>query len=665
MTETAHERVLRVLAAAGDAGVAPGDLPRLAGLDERASRRAVHRLIERGLARRDGLRGRIYATPAGIEAAQPDAKAEHLLEHPARSDPPNVSGDVPHAPEPDNGLRLADLDQALAPLPSPHRALTRLLVCTVIARRHLRQARPSGWLGGIATGPTGTGKTLIAYTVCQVTGTDPADAVRLTGAESDRSLWGRRAQQPGGRWAIVPAGVLGLPFLVLDELDKCPPALRQAVCRLLQGEARVPAEGTVLDVAPAVYATLNGPPAESVHEAYQRRAVILDTAPLSLDRADLARVARTVMAPGYLPRLPIGHLGPPATALPADVMALMQATLDLCLTPVGEALVNLRGLELAALGYAAAAGSGDVDTAADAAVADYLECAFTTGAADPARLHRHPSGQHEPEPAPHPGRPDSHADKIAAIGVAGTLRRKAARMTRDLIEAVRKAPADWQDEAGGVIDQLRELQGELQQARSRSTVEKIGPDTANVLQHAEALAGRARAQAAADAARDAAAWTAEVMDAERDRRAQLQAAAQPAAIEARPPTRAAAWDAYMRQVQATMRPPPSIANLRAGSGGRPSAAASTAGGLRFQPAWTVPASAQPARGQREASRRRPPAPSRPSVTAMLMAAAARRATAPAQDTTVMDTLRELSQRRADAGLPPPTDREIAALYSRP
>lgn len=81
-------------------------------------------------------------------------------------------------PAPDNGVRLADLDQALAPLPGPHRALTRLLVCTVIARRHLRQARPSGWLAGIAAGPTGTGKTLIGSVVCQVTGTDPAAAVR-------------------------------------------------------------------------------------------------------------------------------------------------------------------------------------------------------------------------------------------------------------------------------------------------------------------------------------------------------------------------------------------------------------------------------------------------------------------------------------------------------
>ena len=50
---------------------------------------------------------------------------------------------------------------------------------------------------------------------------------------------------------------------------------------------------------------------------------------------------------------------------------------------------------------------------------------------------------------------------------------------------------------------------------------------------------------------------------------------------------------------------------------------------------------------------------------MLIAAVAQRATAPARDTTVMDTLRALTQRRADAGLPPLTDREIAALYSRP
>ena len=105
----------------------------------------------------------------------------------------------------------------------------------------------------------------------------------------------------------------------------------------------------------------------------------------------------------------------------------MQATLGLCPTPAGQALVNLRGLELAALGYAAAAGTADLGAAADVAVADYLECAFTTGAADRARLHRHASGP--PKPAPQTAPADSHADKIAAIGVAGTLRRKAARLT--------------------------------------------------------------------------------------------------------------------------------------------------------------------------------------------------------------------------------------------
>jgi hypothetical protein len=476
--------------------------------------------------------------------------------------------------------------------------------------------------------------------------------VRLTGAESDRSLWGRRAQQPGGAWALVPAGALGLPFLVLDELDKCPPALRQAVCRLLHGEARVPAESTVLDIAPAVYATLNGPPADSVHEAYQRRAVTLDTAPLGLDRAALACAARTVLAPGHLPRLPVGHLAPPATALPADALAVMQATLDLCLTPAGHALVNLRGLELAALGYAAAAGTADLGAAADAAVADCLECAFTTGAADPARLHRHASGPPQPEPAPPASRPDSHANKIAAIGVAGTLRRKAARLTRDLAEAVRDAPAGWQDEAGGVIDQLRELQGELQRARSRAAVEEIGPDTIKALEHAEALASQARARAAAGAARDAAAWTAEVMNAERDRRAQLQAASQSAAIEGPP---------------AAHRPPPDpheiLARYRRSNipRGQPPAPAIPGSLFPLQPAWSVLASTRPPRSQQAP----PPAPARPSVSAMLIAAVAQRATAPARDTTVMDTLRALTQRRADAGLPPLTDREIAALYSRP
>jgi Resolvase, N terminal domain len=64
MTRTAYDRVLQVLAAAGAAGVAPGELGTLAGVTDH--RRPVRKLIGRGLARRDGSHGRVYATAGPI-----------------------------------------------------------------------------------------------------------------------------------------------------------------------------------------------------------------------------------------------------------------------------------------------------------------------------------------------------------------------------------------------------------------------------------------------------------------------------------------------------------------------------------------------------------------------------------------------------------------------
>jgi hypothetical protein len=357
----AEESVIAALAGAGELGLSPAELQVRTGLAERTQRWAVNRLMEAGLVGRQGERGRLFLTQAGMA---------------------QTGSATPEAPV---GSPAAALDAALGLLPAETlRAFVRLLVSVVVARHHLHEARPSGWLSAIACGPTGTGKTLAGAIVCRVLGLNPALHIRLVGSETERSLWGRREQVPGGGWAFRPSPALGLPFLGLDELDKAPAELRVATLKLLQGEARVPAEDGVVEVLPAVLATTNASPA-SIRSEYQRRAVVLGTSALQPLLADMDVAAGRILAPGRLPALDLGRLRPPSSELPEADLRAMRELLKTALTEDGWVLCGLRGLELAALGRAAVWGLGTSDAAVGTAT-DYLACAWTVGEVLPERL---------------------------------------------------------------------------------------------------------------------------------------------------------------------------------------------------------------------------------------------------------------------------------------
>jgi hypothetical protein len=223
------------------------------------------------------------------------------------------------------------VDAATAPLPELLRAMIRLLVCAVIDRRH---APGDGHLGGIAAGDndTRTGKTLIACAVCAAFGLDPVAHIREVAKQTEPSLWGRRAATTGGRYVLVPADVLCYRFLALDELDKAKGGLRDAALRLLQGDARIPAEGQVVEVAPAVYATSNGGLAV-IPASYRCRSVCLDTTGFEPVPYTAARAVL-----GAMPRLPLAHLAP-APGLPAATLDAMGEVLQVCLTGEGLAAV--------------------------------------------------------------------------------------------------------------------------------------------------------------------------------------------------------------------------------------------------------------------------------------------------------------------------------------
>jgi len=377
---TADAAVLRALLGTGDMGLAPSALAARCAMDPRRMQRAVQRLAAKGLVARRSARGAIMLTAGGtaqaLSLAPPSDRAPRTATPAAAAaDGRSVAAGAL------SGTPLAALDTAIAILPAEAlRAFVRLMASTTVARYHLRAARASGWLAGIACGPTGTGKTLAARILCRSFGLDEATTIRLVESETERSLWGRR-EQDGGTWIIASAAVLDYPFVVLDEIDKAPSDLRTAVLKLLQGETRVPGEGDqVLAVAPAVLAITNGGPV-SIRAEYRRRAVVVDTTPLLPVLGDLDQVARRILTPGTLAGIDLGTAVPPLAELDGDSLAVMRTLLRQVLSDAAWRECDRQGVELAALGRLAL-GCWDPETAALATVVDYAACAWTTGQVD-------------------------------------------------------------------------------------------------------------------------------------------------------------------------------------------------------------------------------------------------------------------------------------------
>jgi hypothetical protein len=561
-------------------------------------------------------------------------------------------------PEPDNGVRLAGVDAATGPLHPALRAMARLMLSAACARHHLREARPGGHLSGIAAGPTQRGKTLAAAIICTALGLGEVTGIRQAGRETELSLWGRRIQEPGGRYVLVPSHVLALPFVALDELDKATGPLLRAALRLLQGDAKIDAEGQAVDVAPAAYATSNAG-LGVLPESYRRRSACLDAAGLPEVSSVLARQILV-----RVPRLVLGHLAPPAAELPAAVLERMEGALRAGLTAAGWPLCDVRALELAALGRAGLTGDGDLPGAALSTVVDYLELAVTTGEAHPdwmARLDawaggkpaQHPgsgsAGEHDSGPAEQAA--DAYWHQVEAVGMAGTIGHRLARAVEDLRGAgeLPGVPAGMLDEAAGIRQMAqRLLRPDLRKVRDVPGLAVMLPTAQRVTGLADQLAGRMRACAADELAAGYAREHEAAIANELHRRHML-AVTEPAAIEARPAARRPAPPSadqtlarYWRSTRPSGQPPPTVIPGTV---------------LPLQPTWTVPASARGTAAQQP-----PRVPAGPSAAAILAARRAAQPTLPASDTSVADALTALTRTREAAGLPGPTSSEIAQLY---
>jgi hypothetical protein len=511
-------RVLHAVAAAGADGVTSSETVAVTGLAERTVRDVIARLVAQRLAVRATSR-RVVATPAG----QAEAGAG-----------------LP-------GLAMtAALDAALDLLPAePMKAFVRLLLSGVVARHHLRwqllaaTGSVDGFASFVAAGPTKTGKTAMAKLVCQAFGLIEAQAIRTAIAETEKSLWARRAPQPGGGYRLEPSDTLGRPFLCIDEFDKAPAELRSHLVLLAQGDALAAGEGDqLLEVAPTALFCLNGS-ADFVHEAYRRRSVVLDLNPLLPLLGDVHRAWRLLLG-GAVPRLQLDWLAPPGPELADAERELLLDGLRQGLTEPGWRWADERAIERLALGRAGLTGS-DPAAAAAATVADYLSCARTVGEARPglpAVLAARLAGSSSLLPVPVRAEAElaqranasqrRQAEEIALVAV----RAARAEQLHQAEISLRQVPVKDRPPAAGLRAALREFRTRIQAQRSAAGLEEVWELAEPVLAQVEALAERIaaereqgrleRARQADEAARTRAAEAAHRRrwaQAERDRRA--------------------------------------------------------------------------------------------------------------------------------------------------
>jgi hypothetical protein len=274
----------------------------------------------------------------------------------------------------------AVLDRVLDGWPPEHHAFITLLVCSTIARHHLGTLYPSGHLGFIAIGETGTGKTSPGLFACHLFGFDAVDHTLQLPAETGGSVLGRREQVPGcPGYRLVTNPAADLPFVLLDEFDKADGPTQRRTWPYMLGEREVKTEGDRHVLRPTPLLTLNPPQRGDRYAALQpatrKRCVVLDTGWMRGRGAELGRMLRTFYeAADPRDRLALDRLKPPQRLAPEAVQVLEQLAAGTTLTEAGrEEFPGVRSLELAALGRCALLGpQADHVGAAVQTVIDYL-----------------------------------------------------------------------------------------------------------------------------------------------------------------------------------------------------------------------------------------------------------------------------------------------------
>jgi DNA-binding transcriptional ArsR family regulator len=345
-----EENAAAILAEVGARRTASAaEIGRAVGVSERRVRDHLYRLAAAGLVERSGTRWR--TTSQGSARAGPTVSAR-------------------------------DVAATLDLLPSEaHRALARLALSAVVARRARERDGVTGWPSFGLWGPPGTAKTTVGRLLARLLGLSEPETVRVASDLDRAELLGRRVPDGSGGYRFAPAALLGRPLVCLDELDKVRGDARGDALRLLQGDSALVLEREHLVVAATVVVTLNAghDPRDVLPADRLRRMVHVSTA--GVPEAACRKAARRLFDEGSMPVLDLDRLDVPA-GVGAEVAGFFDEVVVRSLLPGARPLYPGHALTLIVPGRMALHGA-DEGAAAEAVAADFLTCAATWGGALP------------------------------------------------------------------------------------------------------------------------------------------------------------------------------------------------------------------------------------------------------------------------------------------
>ncbi len=265
-----------------------------------------------------------------------------------------------------------------------HRALFRLALAGVVAKKHLWKSFRGGWAYFCIAGKTKRFKSALGAVLCKVLYGPEADFhLYSLQSASERELLGRRHVQKGGEVKLAQSPIWKEDFIVLDELDKCrDEAVRRMVLFFCDGRSRFPVEGELVENHVTPFITLNhaGDLKEKLGEPYLRRGIVLniDSYGDELDGIELR--AHEIFAKAEKVRLDLERLCVERAEITKEDRAFLHRLAHDHLNEEGKDLSDTHTLEILVLGRLALLKlKAEVREAIFETLQDYLICAETMG----------------------------------------------------------------------------------------------------------------------------------------------------------------------------------------------------------------------------------------------------------------------------------------------